>query len=127
MFALTAAQKTELITDCGYPKKLKSSRALPAVFTEHGAIMAAAILNTPLAVEVRVNVVRAFMRLPGICASNADLAKQLKRLEQKLAVRDDRLARHDEVIAAVLSEICVLMSPPVPPKKRLMGFIQTKD
>ena len=67
--------------------------------------MAAAILNTPLAVEVSVYVVRAFVRLCEMLVSNAELARKLERLEHKLAVHDGKLTTHDETIAAVLSVI----------------------
>ena len=127
MFALTDAEKTKVVTNCDHLRKLKFSRVLPYVFTEHGAIMAAAILNTPLAVEVSVYVVRAFVRLREMLVSNAELARKLERLEHKLTVHDDKLTTHDEAIAAVLSALRELMSPPEPPKKRRMGFIQSDD
>lgn len=90
---------------------------MPYVFTEHGAIMAATILNTPLAVEVSVYVVRAFVRLREVLSNNKELAKKLSALERKVET-------HDEAIAAVLSAIRELMAPPEPPKKRRIGFIQ---
>jgi hypothetical protein len=124
MFALTDEEKTEVVTNCDHLQQLKFSRALPYVFTEHGAIMAAAILNTPLAVEVSVYVVRAFVRLREMLVSNAEFARKLERLEHKLAAHDGKLTTHDEAIAAVLSAIRELMSPPEPPKKRRIGFIQ---
>ncbi|MHB8535588.1 MAG: ORF6N domain-containing protein [Sulfuricaulis sp.] len=127
MFALTDGEKTEVVTICDHLKKLKFSRTLPRVFTEHGAIMAAAILNTPLAVEVSVYVVRAFVRLREMLVSNAELAHKLERLEHKLAAHDGKLTTHDEAIAAVLSAIRELMAPPEPPKKRRIGFIQDEE
>jgi hypothetical protein len=89
---------------------------LPYVFTEHGAIMAATILNTPLAVEVSVYVVRAFVRLREVLTNNKALAKKLGELERKVDT-------HDEAIAAILSAIRELMAPPEPTKKRRIGFI----
>ncbi|MHB8743947.1 MAG: ORF6N domain-containing protein [Sulfuricaulis sp.] len=124
MFALTDEEKTKVVTNCDHLQKLKFSRVLPCVFTEHGAIMAAAILNTPLAVEVSVYVVRAFVRLREMLVSNAEFARKLERLERKLAVHDGQLTTHDEAIAAVLSAIRKLMAPTEPPKKRRIGFIQ---
>lgn len=120
MFALTDDEKTEVVTNCDHLQKLKFSRALPCVFTEHGAIMAAAILNTPLAVEVSVYVVRAFVRLREMLASNKELARKLDELER-------RLGAHDQAIASILSAICELMAPPEPPKKRRIGFIQDEE
>ena len=74
------------------------------------------MLNTPLAVEVSVYVVRAFVRLREVLAGNKALAKKLTELERKFET-------HDEAIAAVLSAIRELMAPPEPPKKRGIGFI----
>ena len=63
LFQLTAEEKAEVVTDCDHLAKLKFSPVLPYAFTEHGAIMAASVLNSPQAVEVSVFVVRAFVRL----------------------------------------------------------------
>lgn len=87
---------------------------LPYAFTEHGAIMVATILNSPRAVEMSVFVVRAFVRLRELLASNAALARKLDELERKYK-------HHDEAITAILSAIRELMSPPVP-KRRGIGF-----
>jgi hypothetical protein len=91
---------------------------LPYVFTEHGAIMAATILNSTRAVEMSVYVVRAFVQLREILASNKELARRLAQLETRL---DKKLTNHDEAIAAILSAIRQLMHPPVP-KRRPIGF-----
>jgi hypothetical protein len=91
---------------------------LPYVFTEHGAIMAATILNSPRAIEMSVYVVRAFVQLREMLASNKELARRFAQLETRL---DKKLTIHDEAIAAILSAIRQLMHPPVP-KRRPIGF-----
>jgi hypothetical protein len=91
---------------------------LPFVFTEHGAIMAATILNSPRAIEMSVYVVRAFVQLREMLASNKELARRFAQLETRL---DKKLTTHDEAIAAILSAIRQLMHPPVP-KRRPIGF-----
>src|SRR3970040_1264518 len=60
MFRLTVAEKAEVITNCDHLRPLRFSPALPYAFTEHGAIMLASVLNTPIAVQASVQVVRAF-------------------------------------------------------------------
>ena len=95
-------------------QKHRDPRFPPFAFTEHGAIMAATILNSPRAVEMSVFVVRAFVRLRELLASNTALARKLNELEGKLK-------HHDEAIAAILSAIRELMNPP-PPKRRGIGF-----
>ena len=124
VFQLTGKEKAEVVTVCDHLKKLRFSSTLPYAFTEHGAIMAASVLNKPLAVEVSVYVVRAFVRLREMLVTNVELARKLERLEHKLELHAGKLTTHDEAIAAVLSAIRELMTPPEPPKKRRIGFIQ---
>ena len=95
-------------------QKHRDPRFPPFAFTEHGAIMAATILNSPRAVEMSVFVVRAFVRLRELLASNTALARKLDELERKYK-------HHDEAIAAILSAIRELMNPPAP-KRRPIGF-----
>jgi ORF6N domain len=64
---------------------------VPYAFTEHGAIMAATILNSARATEISVFVVRAFLRLRQFLASNEELAKRLDQLEQKLRTHDQAI------------------------------------
>jgi hypothetical protein len=54
MFQLTAAEKAEVVANCDHLKKLRFSYALPYVFTEHGAIMLATILNSEIAVKASI-------------------------------------------------------------------------
>jgi hypothetical protein len=91
----------------------------PYVFTEHGAIQAANVLNSPRAIAMGVYVVRAFVQLRELLASNTALARKLNELE-------DKLKNHDEAITAILSAIRELMNPP-PPKRRPIGFTANLD
>ena len=90
---------------------------LPYAFTEHGAIMAATILNSARATQISVFVVRAFLRLRQFLAANEELAKRLDEVEKKFA-------RHDVAIAGLVSAIRNLMTPPEPARKRRIGFVQ---
>jgi hypothetical protein len=91
----------------------------PYAFTEHGAIQATNILNSPRAIAMGVYVVRAFVQLRDLLASNTALARKLNELEGKLK-------NHDEAIAAILSAIRELMHPPTP-KRRGIGFTANID
>ena len=83
----------------------------PLAFTEHGAVMAATVLNSPRAVAMSVYVVRVFSRLRAMLSSNAELARKLERLEKSVTVLDaDTRRQFHEVRAAILS----LAGPPVP-------------
>ena len=97
---------------------------LPYAFTEHGAIMAATILNSPRATEVSVYVVRAFVRLREVLASNKELALKLSELESRIG---RKLDSHDQAIAGILNAIRELMRPPEPAKKRPIGFVTGEE
>jgi hypothetical protein len=99
-------------------QKHRDLRFLPFAFTEHGAIQAANVLNSPKAIEMGIFVVRAFLRLREMLASNTGLARQFAQLEARL---DEKLADHDEAIAAILSAIRQLINPPSP-RRRPIGF-----
>jgi hypothetical protein len=93
-------------------------RYRPFAFTEDGAIQAANVLNSPRAVAMGIYVVRAFVQLRELLNSNKELARQFAQLESRL---NNKLADHDQAIAAILSAIRELMNPPAP-KRRGIGF-----
>ena len=99
-------------------QKHRNPRFPPYAFTEHGAIMAAMILNSPHAVETSVFVVRAFVHLRELPSSDRELARRFAQLETRL---DKKLTEHDRAIAAILLAIRELMHSP-PPKRRPIGF-----
>jgi len=80
-FRLTAEEKTELVANCDRFDRLKHSTAFPLVFTEHGAIMAASILNSQRAVEASVYIVRAFVRMREALATHRGVSQRLNELE----------------------------------------------
>ena len=115
MFQLDRHEQSELVANCDRFARLKHSTALPYAFTEHGAIMAASVLNSPRAVEVSVYVVRAFVRLRQMLASHKELGRKLAQLERKLAT-------HDTQILALIEAIRQLATPPKPQRRARIGF-----
>ncbi len=110
---------------------------LPYAFSEHGAVMAAMVLNSPRAIEVSVYVVRAFVQLKALSDSHQDLARQLKALEVKtesLALSHDALNKQTQTelrqtrrdLKEVFDTLRELMAPPaeLAPPKRQIGFVQ---
>ncbi len=91
----------------------------PYVFTEHGAIMAATLLNSPRATEISVHVVRAFVEWRSMLANNRELANKLHLLERKVT-------KHDQAIGELVDSIRQLLAPPDPPK-RPIGFVTPED
>lgn len=100
-------------------QKHRDPRYPPNAFTEHGAIQAANILNSPRAIDMSVHVVRAFVRMRELVASDKALAQKLDELERKYR-------HHDKAIAAMLSAIRQLMYSPRP-KRRAIGFTADLD
>jgi len=111
MFQLTAEERAEVVANCDHLSRLKFSPTLPYAFTEHGAIMAASVLNTERAVEVSVYVVRAFVRLREMVATHRELARKIEKLEK----------RYDSQFRVVFDALRGLMEPPAT-KKRRVGF-----
>ena len=106
----------------GSSQRHRDPRSRPFAFTEHGAIMAAIILNSPSAVQMSVFVVRAFIKMRAALTDTRELARKLASLEKELT---SRLDSHESAIVDVLQRIMALLEPPAPapetaPKE--MGF-----
>ena len=113
MFQLTAKEWANLKSHFA-TSSWGGRRTAPYAFTEHGAVMAASVLNSPEAVEASVFVVRAFIAMRDALASTQVLARKLLDLEREVG-------GHDETIGALVSAIRELMETPGP-KKRKIGF-----
>ena len=97
-------------------------RGRPYAFTEHGAIMAANVLNSRRAVQMSVFVVRAFLKMRALLGDKRELAKQLAALEKELK---QRLDIHEAAIVTILQRVMDIIdppSPPVAPDKPKIGF-----
>lgn len=91
MFRLTSTEKSEVVAVCDHLSRLRFSKALPCAFTEHGALMAASVLNSAGAVNVSVFIVRAFVGLRRAIAAHKELAQKIGQLERKLADHDEEI------------------------------------
>lgn len=113
MFQLTKEEFENLKSQFAISTSHGGRRKLPWAFTEHGAIMAATLLNSPRAVATSVYVVRAFVKLRQMAFSLQDLTSKLNSLEKK----------YDAQFQVVFKAIRELMTPPDPPRRRI-GFHQ---
>ena len=114
-FQLTVQEFGTLKSQIATSSSHGGKRKLPWVFTEHGALMLASVLNSAIAVQASVRVVRAFVRLREMVAANAPLAAKLEELER-------RFDSHDEAIANLFATLKQLLEPPEARKRREIGF-----
>lgn len=112
MFQLTAREFESLRSQFVISNRRGGRRYLPYVFTEQGVAMLSSVLNSKRAIQVNIEIMRAFVRLRRMLASNADLARKLAVLEKK----------YDAQFSVVFDAIRELMTPPEPKKKRPIGF-----
>ena len=104
VFQLTQSEKRKLVTNCDHLSRLKFSPVLPFAFTEHGALMAANVLNSSAAVKMSVYVVRAFIKQRELLMSHVEILK-------KLAQMDARLLQHDDALRVIWQELQPLQIP----------------
>jgi len=94
------------------PSAKMGLRRAPYAFTEHGVAMLSSVLNSQRAIDVNIEIIRAFVRLREMLASHKDLASRLNKLEKK----------YDAQFRGVFDAIRQLMAPPPPPPQRRIGF-----
>jgi len=114
MFELTKEENQSLRSQNVTLKRGQHSKYLPFAFTEQGVAMLSSVLNSERAIEVNISIMRAFVQLRKMIASNNKLARKLAELEQ-------HLESHDEQIQAMFEAIRQLMTPPEKPRKKI-GF-----
>ena len=114
MFQLNSTESERLVSQNVIPHKKYFGGALPYAFTEQGVAMLSGVLNSERAIKVNIEIMRAFVRLRQILASNKELAKRLDELEKK----------YDAQFKLVFDAIRQLMAPPEPePPKKRIGFL----
>jgi phage regulator Rha-like protein len=112
MFQLSSDEFANLRYQFGTSSSWGGRRYPPFAFTEHGVAMLSSVLRSPRAIQVNIEIVRAFVRLRQILASHVDLARKLAALEK----------RYDAQFRAVFDAIRQLMAPPERGTKRRIGF-----
>jgi hypothetical protein len=129
MFQLTSEEFSSLILQNATSKPGRGGRRkMPLAFTEHGALMAANVLNSAQAVTVSVYVIRAFIEQRALLAGNAEILLKLERIENKLLatrqvlqLHDDQLTALDTQVETLIDTIHALMALPDTPR-RPIGF-----
>jgi len=116
MFQLTAEEYKSLRFHFGILEKGRHSKYLPYAFTEQGVAMLSSVLKSKRAVQVNIEIMRAFVRLRRMLSVHKDLERKLTDLEQK----------YDEQFKIVFEAIQQLMAPPVKPRKKIGFMVKEK-
>jgi len=124
MFQMTKEESDSLLLQTATAKKGRGGRrTLPYAFTELGVAMLSSVLNSERAVQINILIMRAFVRLRTLVASNQALAKHLdeveSRLTEEVSRRDRKISSHEQAIAGILNTLRELMKPP---QVRAIGF-----
>ncbi len=117
MFRLTQEEADALVSQNVIPSKRSLGGSLPYVFTQEGVAMLSSVLRSEQAVQVNIQIMRAFVRLREMLASHKELARKLAAMEKK----------YDGQFKVVFDAIRQLMAPPEPKKRRRIGFRTPKD
>ena len=124
MFRLTQEEFTEVITNCDHLQNLKYRSTLPYAFTEQGVAMLAAVLNSQKAIDVNIQIMRAFIQLRNYVLSNDTLYEQIGDLRKLLMLHiknsDYKFSEYDRTIEEIIDALNNLMEQPAKTKK--IGF-----
>ena len=115
MFQLTAEAVSNLKSQSVTSSWGGARRALPYAFTEHGAVMLAAVLNSQRAVQMSLHVVQAFVNLGHLMMEHKELSKKIEALEGKVG-------KHDKQLQEVIGAIRMMFAPPNPEDRKIKGF-----
>ena len=121
LFQLTSLERDALTSQIAMSKSGRGGRrTLPFAFTEHGALMAANILNSPRAVAMSVYIIRAFVKMRESVAANAAILKRLAEIDKTLLI-------HDAALREIFQKLRPLLEPPPAPPKPEIGFHVKED
>ena len=101
MFQLTENEKMYVVTNCDHLEKLKFSRTLPFVFTEHGTMMLASVLNSDKAVETSIRIIEVFVIMREILTDNLSVKLEIEEIKKKLTNQDKNI----ELVFSYLDEL----------------------
>ena len=116
-FQISGQELANIQSGCARPKSHGGRRKLPWVFTEHGALQLASVLNSQTAVAASIRVVQVFVSMREQLAAHQELAGKLAELE-------GRITGHDEAIQNLFEVIRQLIEPPLPANRKQIGFMR---
>ena len=115
MFQLTKDELNNMVSHFAIPSRKYFGGFLPYVFTEQGVAMLSSVLNSERAIQVNIQIMRAFVKLREVLATHKELAERLAELER-------RMDKKDQEVLSLFEMIRELMAPPPAPPKHRLGF-----
>ncbi len=120
MFQLSSKEWIELVANCDRFTSMKHSSVLPHAFTETGVAMLSSVLNSETAIQINLQIVRAFIRLRRMLSDHEALRLAIEGLEK-------RMARNERDIQIAIKAIQSILTPPQPPAKKMRMGISPSD
>ena len=117
MFRLTKMEKDELVTNCDRLQQLKHSSALPRAFTEQGVAMLSSVLKSERAIDVNIEIMRAFSKLRQMLSTHKEFKKKIDSMEKK----------YDENFKIVFEALKQLLDTDDKPKRRIGFTVKEKQ
>ena len=127
MFQVNKEEKQQLIDKYPHLSKLKFSPSLPYVFTEHGAVMLASVLNSERAIAVNIQIVRVFSRMREVLLTQKDILVKLEQVEKKLLRQDIKMNKYEEDIQLIFETLKELLNPPAGEPRQRIGFRRSNE
>jgi phage regulator Rha-like protein len=122
MFQLTEEEATALRSQSVTLEagRGRHSKYAPLAFTEHGVAMLSAVLNSDRAVQMSILIVRAFVKLRELLATNTDLGRKIEQIEASQKQHARALQEHTSILVSVVQDVQKLKNPPT---TRAIGFV----
>lgn len=121
MFELTKEEYDTLRSQSGTLKRGEHSKYLPMAFTEQVVAMLSSVLNSKMAIEVNIQIIRVFSKMRAMILSNQEILLKLEQVEKNMIKNDVKMKKYDEDIQVIFKVLKQLVNPPQLPRKRI-GF-----
>jgi hypothetical protein len=100
-------------------------RKLPYAFTEHGVLMLSSVLNSRIAIQVNIKIMRVYTKMREVISANREIVQKLEKMEKTLAKHDRTSKKHEEQLQLVFRTLKQLLTPPLEPRRKI-GY-KTQD
>ncbi len=120
MFELNNEEFENLRSQIG-TSRWGGSRYLPMAFTEQGVAMLSSVLNSKMAIEVNIQIIRVFSKMREMLFAHKDILLKLEQIEKNMLKQDGKMKKYEEDIQIIFKALKQLLNPPQQPRQRI-GF-----